>query len=131
MIGPARRAARRSAPTARLRTRMGGSQVPGPSHKSAGSCERCRLGGLPAEPRVREAARSLPLPKIDSWEAIYCWLYRGHFDLVGHDKSFFANQGHSAVEQHGVRIIVTNQFITINRTSDCLSVHFEFEVITF
>jgi hypothetical protein len=23
-----------------LRTRMGGSQVPGPSHKSEGSCER-------------------------------------------------------------------------------------------
>jgi hypothetical protein len=41
-------------------------------------------------------------------------LRRSHFDLVGHDKPFFADQGDSAVEKRAVRIIVTNQFTPVN-----------------
>jgi hypothetical protein len=35
-------------------------------------------------------------------------LRRGHFKLVGHDKSFLADQGNSAVEERCAGVLVTN-----------------------
>jgi hypothetical protein len=75
--------------------------------------------------RTKEALR---LGRLDG-EASQRWLCRGHFDLVGHDKALFADQGDSAVEQRCIGIVVANQFSSIHRTDDRGSIHLEIETI--
>jgi len=85
----------------------------------------------PYEPQGSTTAKMTKegIREVLDQEASQRWLGRVHFDLVGHDKAFFADQGDSAVEQRCIGIVVANQFSSIHRTDDRGSIHFEIEMI--
>jgi hypothetical protein len=48
-----------------------------------------------------------------------CWrLCRNHFDLIGHDQAFFADQGDAAVKEGRFVVFMANQFGSVQRTDD-------------